>query len=111
MNVDATQIIKGAMGLRELFDRDAAAEHREAETAVFFGRVAAEQSHPAQARHRAFRYLAGRLDRAIVGLQLAADELAHPALQGDEIVGKLEVHGTTKTRIIFEKCCAAVMAM
>lgn len=82
------------MRLRELLDRDAAAEHREAEAAELFRRVGAEQSHPAQAGHRALRHLAGRFDCGVMGLKLAAHELAHPALQNAKIVRKLELHAS-----------------
>ena len=81
------------MRLGELLDGQAAAQHRQAEAAIFRRRVGAEQAHAPQAGERLLGHDAGLLDRRVVRLQLLLDEFAHAQLPAGEVGRQREIHG------------------
>ena len=97
VNIDAAQIIKGGVRLRDFLDGEAASEHGQSEAAVLLRRVGSEQTHAAQSGHRGFRDTAGLFDRGIMRLQLRAHELTHLLLPNHQVVGKFEIHASPKS--------------
>src|SRR5206468_935946 len=91
--VRADEVGERRRGAAELLERGAVAEVARADPAVLLGERQAEEAEGAHLLEDRVGDLVVVLDLLLDGLQATFDELAHRALEKDELFGKVEVHG------------------